>query len=105
VEASQFYPTFGDSKHKPCKGEREMTEPKKPLSKQTVKCPNCESIDIVIFDDTQPKPEDSGICPSCKMDVEAVYRHAHYQEMAERVRKGKTPVPAPEKDDPFSFRM
>jgi tRNA(Ile2) C34 agmatinyltransferase TiaS len=67
-----------------------MAEPKKHVvfPKQTVKCPECGT-------ETEIFGENSGPCSNCGVDVEAVYRHAHYQKLARKVAGDPEPEPTP----------
>jgi transcription elongation factor Elf1 len=76
------------------------------LEKQEVKCPACNEPKIVIFDKENPE---HAICKKCGVDVEAVYRHAYYKQLAAKVAKENEEPPTPpkkqKKEDPFSFNM
>jgi DNA-directed RNA polymerase subunit RPC12/RpoP len=83
----------------------------KAFVKKTVKCPEC-SKEVTIFDE-----DGEGVCTGCGVDVEAIHRRVHYQNLSEKVRKEseQEPAPAPDpkppkkekkdKGNPFDFDM
>jgi uncharacterized Zn finger protein (UPF0148 family) len=69
--------------------------------KRKVTCPDCGQKDVEIYGDG------SGICPTCDLNIQAVYERDRHERALKKIQEQPSPAPAPptKVKKPFDFSM